>query len=295
MGSTYTATLEKLSPEGVQLVRVGQRGWLKMARQSCPLETWGSSKDMRGARVACFEQLYRERIEEIKASAVKVGPFLFSRVDKVQAVMVDHPDPDDAARLATQQEAYPRIDQPQTEQTAALNKMLLPRSGGTECGVHSGGSSDGTGLVDYKMTFANEKVVSVTWSVWSYCFGAAHGQGFTSVQNIVLGPQPRPLKPEDLFSRESDWKKRLVQLGIPAVRAALKKRDQLDGDKDLPPDAVEAVESTVTDPTKWSLHKDGLEVQFDPYGLDMGYPVVADILIPWSDLKPTLAMPPLIR
>jgi uncharacterized protein len=100
MGSTYTATLEKLSPEGVQLVRVGQRGWLKMARQSCPLETWGSSKDMRGARVACFEQLYRERIEEIKASAVKVGPFLFSRVDKVQAVMVDHPDPDDAAMLA---------------------------------------------------------------------------------------------------------------------------------------------------------------------------------------------------
>ena len=295
MGTAYTATLKKLSPEGVQLVRNGQREWLKMARQSCPLETWGSAKDMRESRDACIGAMYRHRIENINASAVQVGPFLVSRVDKIREAMVEHPPGEDVPRLATQQVAYPRIDEPQSDQTQALNNMLLPKDKESECGVHANGDADGEGLIDYHLTFANEKVLSIKWTVWSYCFNLAHGNGFTNAQNIVLGPTPRPLKPADLFRQDTGWEELLSRLGLVAVQAALQERNQMVRSQGLPVSAVEAIAATVKDPSKWSLHKDGLEVQFDPYELTMGYPGVADILIPWSALKPVLSTPLLVK
>ncbi len=279
----YGAVLRKLSPTGVQIVTAGQREWVQLVRRSC------ASSDVFGKhlfddRALCLVKLYRARIKQLDASALQAGPFLFSRIDHFQ--IATGTDPNGGPRLATDQRSLPRIDHPVNELTSKLNALLARKDMIPECGVHPDRTADGAGVDDYEVTFASRKIISVTWQYWSYCFGAAHGQGGSFSQNLVLDANPRPLRPSDLFAGGDLWKEILTNLSEAAVKRELAKEDgEGRNAKDLPAETLTAIASFVTNPETWSLRADGLEIRFGPYELDMGYPGTATILIPWSDLR----------
>lgn len=98
MAAAYGNALKALSKEGKQILRDGQRRWLHFVNDV-------SLKDKNGTGTSsCMREVYEKRVNDLKTAAVRIGPFLFSRIDYF------FPNKDD--KFDQGQTSYQRIDNP---------------------------------------------------------------------------------------------------------------------------------------------------------------------------------------
>lgn len=116
----YAAGLTRLSKEGGKLLRDNQRDWLRFRAKACPVTT--SADEQAKARTGyCLVGLYNGRIRDLEQVAVRVGPFLFSRVDRYSVTRLPLKASEYESGLAIHHVSYPRVDQPVTEVTSGWN------------------------------------------------------------------------------------------------------------------------------------------------------------------------------
>jgi uncharacterized protein YecT (DUF1311 family) len=294
MAQIYTAALSAVSEKRRDALRAGQRSWLRFLAAICPIVNF--TDEAVKETVECIGNNYSSRSGELESAVQRKGPFLFVRIDHYAAFPIN---PESAE--GKEQEnfgwgkemgklhcSYPQIDQPITPTTTRWNELNVRSGSQRPCKPFN----DDTDL-DYLITLATSRLISVAWDDSEYGHGAAHPNSVTKVETLMLSPVPHPMQPSDLFRKDVDWAGRLkaeVSKGVTQYfkdggysEAAIVGLDR------------SHIDSVATDPRRWRPTPDGLVVFFQQYELD-GYAFVPEITVRWTDiqdlLQPDLHLPP---
>jgi uncharacterized protein YecT (DUF1311 family) len=293
MAAVYAATLAQLSPEGQHFVTEAQREWVHLTRRGADITGDPDTEHRSRDQVRFLTERYRDRIAQLKQSALRFGPYVWSRVDSYRYGVGSDALPgasNSVPRLAWIYAAYPRIDHPESAAALALNAKLKATSiqsfqygeDAFGCGLGENGSGGGETEHVGNLSFANSKLVSVVWSNACYCFGAAHGQGSTIITNFVFAPELRPMRPEDIFEPGNRWREVLEHN---AAAAFLEFRARIE--EKLQTDELKVLRDAVSRVNGWSLTPEGIRFDFDPYSFG-GYPSGARFTVPWGKLRSVL-------
>ncbi len=258
------------------MLQRSEHGWLKYVSTVCPIG--GAVKaEIFQSPENCLTREYQDRVKHLAEAGKKVGPFVFNRIDLYSAV----PSNDKfGARFGflTQHAAFPQIDSPLSPNAEAWNRkqaQSLPLAG--DCG-------DGDYVADYNLDFASERLISVQTNFYEYCHGAPHGMGWGKVENTVLSPTQRPLKAEDLFGADAEWRPKRQKLFWDTLAATGWR----------PPDGLQEsirqqMDERFIDPASWTLTQDGIQISFGSYEGGCYACTPQPVTVPWRALKPLLS------
>ncbi|HEV2704458.1 MAG TPA: RsiV family protein [Pyrinomonadaceae bacterium] len=139
--------------------------------------------------------------------------------------------------------------------------------------------------IGYTLGAANDRVVSVQFSIGTYYAGAAHPNHNTAVINFDLD-SGRTLALADLFNSSSDYLRVLSDYCIADLKrqAARQGADSMLTDEGIEQGAAAETESFHS----WLLTRDGLEITFDPYEVAPYAAGSQSVLIPYDVLKQIL-------
>jgi uncharacterized protein len=266
LAAAYGNALKALSKEGKQILRDGQRRWLHFVNDVC-------LKDKNGTGTSsCMREVYEKRVNDLKTAAVRIGPFLFSRIDYF------FPNKDD--KFDQGQTSYPRIDNPSSAAVKKWNNIMAaypdtdirvpkPEAEGEEAYCEIGRN--------FVIRSATATVISAEITDSMYCHRTPHGYSSTEDKIYILTPDVHLLTETDLFSSDTGWKDFLTQRCYDAFAES-----NAEGVIDR-----QIVEYVVTDPRTWSLTNDGLIITTSHNDL-CGACGSFETTISWSDLKPFL-------
>lgn len=284
----YERALHALSPAGATQLKASQRDWLRFASRVCTSPT---AKKPEGSTADCLEPEYTARIGELAQAGIRIGPYVFNRIDFHTAYRAAADDDGGAnAGFATDHVAFAQIDAPLTPAITAWNaaqRVEAPDpAAGDNAAPRAGddpSSDDGT---DFEIGCASERFVSLSLNKTWYEHGAAHGGYDHEVRNAMLAPALRKMAVGDIFAPNSGWKTRLPPLFYKAWT-----RDP-EAAKEMP-SIKDAILASAANPDRWLLTPEGLQISFDAdeagcYACNPG-----PITVPWSTLKPMLASPDL--
>ena len=281
LGSKYEERLQLLSPEGARLFRRSEHNWLHFISMVCPIAQTSPSNPLDSPKY-CLSREYKDRISQLNMVGQKLGAFVFNRIDLYAA----EPATDKSGwrhGFYYQHVAYPQIDNPTNSISKLWNKKVkknLSSLGGCD-GIY--GDYD----EDYKIGYASDTVISMSWLSSIYCHGTPHGFGGPTPVNIALLPVPHDLVSRDLFGPGQDWKPKLQALFMDGLRKeGWKLRSAGDSSRDL---------KIFTDPSRWLFTDKGIEVDFRVYEFCPHACAPDPVTVSWKSLKPllhsTLAMP----
>lgn len=262
LARSYSADMHILSARGQLESRDSERRWVHFAKVTC-----FGPKNRRGG-LRCLEEKYRQRLKDLDNAAVRVGPFVFGRVDYFYAIA----DPRSDAPYE-QQASYPRIDQPASGAVARWNHSMAPDRFVV---VRYCDGSPGDSLRDFAIQSAGGEALTIQTTSWMYCHGTPHGFGGIHSSTYVLKPTIHKLTARDLFVKGTGWGNYLTKCCNEVLRAK-------DGRADLG-----RVRQVCTNVKAWSLTRDGLLVTVNPYEVLPYAFGVTEITVPWSDLRPFL-------
>jgi hypothetical protein len=115
-----------------------------------------------------------------------------------------------------------------------------------------------------------------------YGWGAAHP--LTGQASFLWWlDRNRELTISDVFIPHSGWQSKLTALAVRNLRSQPDLNDML-GDN-----IEKTVNETVSDPTSWTVTRDGLTITFGQYAIGSYAAGMPEAHITWSDLKPYLA------
>ena len=278
---TYRADRARLSAEGRVELQQLERAWLRHVRTYC-------SADAKEQQADCLISAYKARVKSLEHAAVKMGPFVFRRVDMLRAEETPH------TMTAV---SYPQIDQPITATTTTWNRLIASDFAAFAAPNSSPICEGNAGEfnIDYRMMMATDRLISVTFSEWMACNGAAHGYGNSWSSTMLLTPTVRPLKLDDILDPSKPWQAFLTNWTIDYIRHHI-----VDGyfggtpmcrsghgvDCPVDEDAINAIATeTQYDSIEWSMTKTGLVIDHQPGHYALG---VHSIETPWTDLAPYL-------
>jgi uncharacterized protein len=289
LAGEYARASHALSPAGAAQLKESQRGWLRFAARVCaPRAARRNGEPVAG----CLAHEYARRLDQLAQAGVRVGPYVFSRVDVHSAVRMG-PDDDGAGNypgFATDHVAFARIDAPLTAATIAWNAAQREDTPSADPGdddaVASHDDSDpaSDNDVDFELGCASERFISLSRKTAYFVHGSAHGGYDHEVRNVVFAPAMRKMTASDVFGANSGWKARLPPLFWNAYA-----RDP-DAARDMA-SIKDAILESAANPERWLLTPAGLQISFDAdeagcYACNPG-----PITVPWSALKPMLASP----
>lgn len=275
LAATYARALHALSPAGAAQLKETQREWLRFAAQACvPRQGAPDTK-----RVGdCLESAFDERVAQVDQAGVRVGPWMFARIDRYAVT----PDPasDTGAHpgMTVHHAAWLQIDAPRDAATAAWNAQLahdLPAFTPDD---------DEDDDSDVRLGCASSRVISLSVNDSQYAHGTPHGMFGHTRHSWVMAPTPRKLVAADVFAPRSDWQRRLPAMFLAVYRGNRESTTHL-------PEVDEAIRTRAVDPGSWLLTPAGLEIAFDAdeggcYACNPG-----PLTVPWTKLKPLLATP----
>ncbi len=268
LAKSYDAAMKLLSPEGRAILKRGQIEWIHHINFVCITHHDPAQKMQTPAW--CVEQKYKSRVGDMTKAAVRIGPYLFSRIDYFCPNRVD-----EDGRPYDGQTSYPRIDSPIAENTKKWNG-LMARGANAKGGDYCDGEGDV--WVGFTIQSATEKYISVTTSDWAYCHGKPHGLGDYKGVTFFMQPEPRAITSEDLFGEKNEWKAFVTDKCFADLTG---KADGTAVDRNR-------VAAIATSPRAWSITHDGLVITFNPYDV-LGYAFgTTNVLIPWKELQPFL-------
>lgn len=259
LAASYGTAAKALSPHGRQILKKGQLEWIRYLNLACD-------------DAVCVQSEYKNRLKDLSTAAQRIGPYLFSRVDRYFAKKAG-----EQGGMYEEHVAYPRIDSPMTETAkkwnAAVAKDAKPKTGGA-C---DGDSGEFEAYFEIKSATAN--AISVQNGQYVFCDGAAHGMPTLGGATYLLSPAFRLLKAADLFDSRKLWQKFVAGKCMVVLNAKAGE----DGDVD-----ADTVKKIASSPVSWTLADKGLLVTFNPYDV-LPYALGStEVLIPWAELRPYL-------
>lgn len=280
LGRVYQEKKSILSPQGAQLLQRAELGWLRYLMLICPLNAPTQSTNSRREPETCIKLQYQKRLNELAKAGQTFGPYRFNRIDLYEAQQVT--DPTDSTGhtegFFTKHAAYPQIDNAESAEALAWNKQQvtgLPKLGDCE--------SDGDYDADYEIGYANKHVISKlqTWS--EYCHGTPHGLFSSVSQNLIIAPEQRAMKVEDVFVTDVQWQAKLQSLFWEALT---------DQGWIAPENQKQEVESEIKNvvihPERWLFTDQGLRVNFNAYEGGCYACTPGPVWVSWPKLKPML-------
>jgi len=286
----YDRASHALSPAGAAQLKASQRDWLHFAARVCAPR---AAKRNGEAPADCLEHEYTRRLGQLAQAGVRIGPYVFNRVDFQSASRVG-PHDDGAGNytgFATEHVAYAQIDAPVTAATTAWNaaQRVEPPSADSGDDRPAATSDDDPAMdndVDFALGCASERFISLSKTSAYFQHGSAHGGYDHEVRNVVFAPGPRKMTASDVFAPNSGWNTRLPPLFWKIYTQGHEAADEV-------PSIKEAILDSAANPERWLLTPAGLQISFDAdeagcYACNPG-----PLTVPWSTLKPMLASPDL--
>jgi uncharacterized protein len=283
LAADYARALHALSPAGAARLKDSQRSWLRFAKAVCvPLEL--ANRDEPPA--SCLEAEFRARLQQLAQAGVRVGPYLFNRIDFYESSPARAHDGGNHGGFVTQHVAFPQIDAPINAATTAWNAAQRKEDPGPlPTPVDPDGLAEDDDS-DYTLGCAGERFISLRLDGSQYQHGAAHGSYDHQVRNTLMAPAPRDMTASDIFAPGAPWKARLPPL-FWAVHAK---------DPDVARDIQsikDAIEAAAADPTRWLLTPEGLQIAFDADEAGCHACNPGPLTVPWPAVKAMLAAPDL--
>jgi hypothetical protein len=168
-----------------------------------------------------------------------------------------------------------------TKEVAAFKSSAMASEGESGSGSETTSEAQ-TSTLDctYEIRLATDDLISVEFSESEYSQGAAHPNSFATVLNYDV-KNGKKLTLADLFNPKSNYLKTISDYCI----KDLKQQSKTEGDA-LPDETIQSGASPRAENFKgWTVTKNGLWINFDPYQVG---PYVAGpqrVLIPYSALK----------
>jgi len=207
LAKDYERAAQALSPAGAAQLKASQRSWLRFASRVCVPR---DAKRNGGKPAECLEGEYARRIERLAQVGVRVGPYVFNRVDLYSAARLGKDDgAGDYAGFATDHVAFAQIDAPVTPAATAWNaaQRVDPPAPDTGDDVADRSSDDDDSASDNDTDFvigcASERFISLSKTSAYFQHGSAHGGYDHEVRNVVFGPGMRKMTPSDVFAPNS--------------------------------------------------------------------------------------------
>ena len=292
----YDRLQVQLSPAAAAAMRSDQTSWLAWLDQVCG----GQARPVQ----VCLGNEYHLRLTQLRAGTVAgPSPTVYTRA---YFALVRNPDGKPSAAMdpgyVRASFAWPQIDRP-TEQQDAWNRQVeaeivqladgsMPRmTDAIQKQIEAAKTApfpsalngillgwDESSLV-YSVDAANENLISITFHLWTYNYGAAHGLDDPLTFTWWLD-RGRELQASDIFREGSGWKTALTQGSIRKLQAdtritALWKGDELRN----------GVTKEVANPRAWHVSQDGLSITFGEYGVS-GYSAgEPSVHFTWQELE----------
>ena len=277
LGREYAAKRALLSPAGALLLQQSERAWFGYTQTVCGVRPHAAPNARGTTPTDCLKDAYSRRLAAL-AFVGRLGPFVFTRVDVYGARPV--PQGSDSSGWASgfyaTHTAYPQIDAPSGAAARDWN-YVAENHGKAEERVDTGGNDDDN---DYELGIVTERLVSTRWDYSFYPHGAAHGGWTERVWNAVLERPIRDLQPADLFGDDQDWSHHLGDIALKAIE----ENGWQPGDTG----EEDEIREEATDPEKWFLRRDGLEVSFSSYSGGCYICTPRNGLVAWSKLRPIM-------
>ncbi len=263
LAASYGAALKSLSPEGGQVLKKGQVAWLRYVNIVC-------------SDAECLAGMYRDRLKDLDTAAVRIGPFVFSRIDYFSGKKGKDSGTSPYEPYQEHQ-SYPRIDSPMSDMARQWNALVAktPKAGGDN--VCDGDSGEHT--VSFEIKLATADIISVQRGEYDFCQGNAHPNGTVTGATYMLAPEPHLMKAAELFDQKKPWKKFVTDKCVKALK------EHAEGELETDEGTVKGI---ATNPKAWSLTKEGLLITFNPYEVLPYAYGDTEVLIPWSELRPFL-------
>lgn len=290
----YKTLRSQLSPESAALVQSDQREWLHWLDLVCPAHGKGIAEDMN----RCLSNEYTRRERDL-GQVVHIGNMLLfprshflykagSSTDEFMADVGNYPGfgygslrwPQIDTQPARLQPAYTEWNSAVKMKAAKLAVGIDPegKKANFDSAVDAYGTIDGS----YTVEAVNDHFIDVSLIHMGYGWGAAHPlTGQTSF--LWWFDRNRELTISDVFIPQSKWQAKLTSLAVSDLRA------QPDLKGFLRVDMEHTVSETVSNPSNWTLNRDGLTITFGQYAIGPYALGMPEAHISWSNLKPYLA------
>ena len=286
----YDRASHALSPSGAAQLKASQRDWLHFASRVCAPSAARRNGE---APATCLEHEYTQRLGQLAQAGVRIGPYVFNRVDFQSASHVGAHDDGTGnhAGFQTDHVAYAQIDAPVTEATTAWNAAQRAEPPSPEADSQAVAHDDDKDPamdndVDFELGCATPRFISLSKKTAYFQHGSAHGGYDHEVRNVVFAPGMRKMTASDVFAPDSGWTTRLPPLFWKVYTQGHEAADEV-------PSIKQAVLESAANPDRWLLTPAGLQISFDAdeagcYACNPG-----PLTVPWSTLKPMLASPDL--
>jgi uncharacterized protein len=288
MAQDYARAVHALSPAGAAQLKDSQRNWLRFAARVCvPRAAKGGGEPP----AECLSREYERRLGQLAQAGVRIGPYVFNRVDYHSAVRVGLHD-DGAGNypgFVTEHVAFAQIDAPLTTVTIAWNAAQRveppsPDTGDDRVAETTDDDPASDNDVDFELGCVGPRFISLSKKTAYFVHGSAHGGYDHEVHDVVFAPAMRKMTAGDVFGANSGWKTRLPGLFWNVYTQGREATDDL-------PSIKEAIQASAANPERWLLTPAGLQISFDAdeagcYACNPG-----PLTVPWATLKPMLASP----
>jgi uncharacterized protein len=281
LAQDYERALHALSPGGATQLKASQRSWLRYATQVCAL---GKRPGHGESTTECLEIEFGHRLDQLAQAGVRVGPYVFNRVDFYAAARAHDDDGGSHSGFVTDHVAFAQVDTPLTAATTAWNAAQRKDDPGPITLSNEADDVAEDDDTDYTLGCAGDRFISLQVDGSEYQHGAAHGSYDHEVHNTLLVPALRKMTASDLFAANAPWKSRL-----PTLFWNIYIQDP-DAGKDVE-SIQQAIKESAANPERWLLTPAGLQISFDAYEAGCYACNPGPITVPWASLKPMLATP----
>ncbi|RDU96112.1 DUF3298 domain-containing protein [Trinickia dinghuensis] len=284
MARRYDHARSMLSEQGKAILFSGQKQWLKVIPVLCLEHKREESPTQ------CLRGQYKDRLDSLQTAAIRIGPFLFSRIDTYASPGID-------AATGTPLEQHiglPRIDSPPSKEAEQWNTTIVRLSNVARAHwcfgeFEAADPKDPETRSEQNLTFdlyAHNDFINVKFTHYERCGAAAANEEVDNV-SYFLESAARPLTAADLFAPNSHWDSSLVNRAEQKLDAPNPSAEK---------DFRAGIAKVVNDPTAWSFTERGLVLSFNA---GFGGASIAsgpiDVTIPWKDLysfvTPTAPIP----
>ena len=283
LAQDYERALHALSPAGATRLKESQRSWLRYATQVCaPGKRPGHGE----STVECLEVEFGHRLDQLAQAGVRVGPYVFNRVDYYAAARAHDDAGGSHSGFVTDHVSFAQIDAPVTPATTAWNAAQRKDDPGPITLSNEPDDVVEDDDTDYTLGCAGDRFISVQVDSSEYQHGTAHGTYDHEVRNMLLAPALHKMTASDIFAAKAPWKATLPKLFWNVYL------HDPDAAKDV--DTIEqAIKASAVNPDAWLLTPAGLQISFDAYEAGCYACNPGPITVPWPALKPMLAAPDL--
>lgn len=286
LNTAFQTAMHELSAPAAAAVRADQRSWLLWLDQVCTPDPKDAT-----AFPSCLQEQYQDRTQDLTEGRPTLnGTHFYTRAVFIFVPATTPPDPNDPSSLEHRfgygTFAWPQIDSPGNDQVlwnkaseAAAIRIEGRREKGLAPDLKKSVDPDGSRSGSFHLDAVNDRLISLSFDVYVYNWGAAHG-GDDQTTFLWWLDRRRELTAADVFLPGFAWQTALIA----PLRAGLRTSP---GPSDLwadPKELTEGIQTSLKDTRNWTLSQQGLTVSFGEYSVGPYSSGMPSTTLPWASL-----------